>query len=130
MVEFPKYRNNIIASYCLCASYLVPVRDQKPGTFTMLVGFFSKSTSGVTPDTRRVLAEALLKLVGTDPVGGDADRVTALSRAAAVLPAWQFPTTALKMNLTGIGETEAAKQLKALVDRATKVNEERQKQKK
>jgi hypothetical protein len=122
--ELLQYRNNIIASYCLCASYLV--RGQNLAKFAMLVYFFSKNTSGVTPDTQRALADAMLKLVGKEPVAGDADRVTALSRAAAALPAWQFPTTALKINLTGLDETEPAKQLRALVDRATKVAKEKQ----
>lgn len=119
--DLERYQNNIVASYCLCASHLV--RGQQDAKITLLVSFFNENLVDITPDTLHALAEALLKLFETKPVGDDPTQLSALSRAATILPAWRFPA---RTNLTGIGGSEPARRLKALVDRARKVNAAKQ----
>jgi hypothetical protein len=125
--ELWRYRNSIYASYCLCASYLV--RGQLDGKISVLVDFFNDRVEGVTPDTLRALAESLIKLAWKKDLAAEPRQLAAVNRAAAILPAWQFPAEALPIDLDALGKTGPANQLRELVERARKVNDERPKKK-
>jgi len=119
--ELNRYRNNIIASYCVCASQLV--RGRLPAKTPLLTTFFNQNTSGVTLDTQRLLAEYLLSLVKPATVGQDVTLIGALCRAAAVLPSAQFAPFAEQSNTAGLGTTDAAKRLKAIIDYTKKLKQ-------
>jgi hypothetical protein len=120
--ELWRYRNNITASYCLCMSVLI--RGKLEGKLPVLVDFFNEYIDGVTPDTLRILAQALLTLARKQGgVCNGTPLLTAVSRAAATLPPWQFPAEALAIDLSQAGDTQSARRLRKLVKRAKEVAE-------
>ncbi|TLP60695.1 hypothetical protein [Microbispora triticiradicis] len=112
-----EYRDNIVASYCAFALQNVP---GKGAVMPLLLEFFVRPVSRVTIETQRYLADALLtfkaKDLGTNPVA-----LASLCRAAVVLPASRIKSLTPVLRLDTIGESEEAKQLRAIVTRKNKV---------
>lgn len=101
------------------------VRGELEKKLATLVIFFNENVDGVTPDTLRILAQSLLTLARKQGVSNGTSLLAALSRATAVLPPWQFPAEALAIDLSQAGDTQAARRLRKLVERAQEVEAER-----
>ncbi|AQZ62898.1 hypothetical protein BKM31_16810 [[Actinomadura] parvosata subsp. kistnae] len=133
--DLARFRTNVIASYCAFA--LQNVRP-RASALPLLLAFFARPMDGVTIETRRYLAGELLSLAQAKdldpktlgewsnaaravPMPGAiaADGTAALSalrRAAAVLPAWQLKPLAEKLRLKLDGDTEEATRLRGSGD--------------
>ncbi|WP_229691322.1 hypothetical protein [Sphaerisporangium melleum] len=110
-----QYKNNIIASYL---AFGFQSAKGKADLVSPTLDFFANGTAGVTIDTQRLIARELFALVQTKPVPSDPKALAGLCNAAIVLPAWQFKPIAAKLKLDTIGDSEQAKLLRKIVDRA------------
>ncbi|MER5650308.1 hypothetical protein [Streptosporangium sp. NPDC002524] len=113
--DIARYRNSIVASYC---AFAVQNVRPKGSVVPLLVEFFARPAGRVTIETQRYLAGELFSLVQGRDLDDTPATLAALGRAAVVLPAWWFAPIAGKLKLGRIGDSEEAKRLRELVDRA------------
>ncbi|MBP2704274.1 hypothetical protein JOL79_10670 [Microbispora sp. RL4-1S] len=107
-----RYRNSIVASYCAFAAQIVKSTET---VIPLIIGFFGQPAGRVTIETQRYLADVLISYMRGRTFDPEPATLTALYRAAVVLPGWRIRRIAGGLQLGGIGDSEEARRLRNFI---------------